>query len=270
MEVNGLWDHFDTVVMTDPDLGNGVHRREVLAEFQEMIRAAPLQPGFEQAVEDKCNTDFAGQQLTFRASTNGDDLGGLHGAHLYGSAVGDPGDPDLSLCDAIREVYASAWSCRTADERGYAGIDHHDLGVALLVQPHLSEPTANGAAITGNIFDQTGMEPAFFVEVQLGSESVTQPDAGVFNEQYLHYYHHDGSPIVMLRYSNLVPPATQVLTAEQSGQLGSALDEVHQFFGPVYAQADPLFYAMETEFELDGNGDLFLSSVRVSPSWERQ
>ncbi len=274
MEYNGLWDHYDNVLMTDDDFfGDAAYRQMRLEEFQAMIMAAPLQPGFEQAVTDKCNADFPGIPMRFRSSTNAEDLGDFTGAGLYTSMTGDPSDPDRRIADAIRTVYASVWGPRAYEERDYYGIEHRKVGMALLSHRSFPDEEANGVAVTGNIFDQTGMQSAFFVNAQAGGESVVLPDPGVTTDQFSYYFHQVGSPITFLGHSNLIAHDDRVLTVSQTHDLGIALDAIHQYFVPVYGDAG-IFYAMDTEFKFDddGSGDdnwnLYMKQARKFPSWE--
>jgi len=277
MEYNGLWDHYDNVLLQDQQfLDDPVYRQTKLEELEEMIRDAPLQPGFEQIVIDKMNNtpEFAGRRMRFRSSTNAEDLGDFTGAGLYTSKSGDPNDPDRLVADAIRGVYASVWGPRAYEEREFYGINHRNVGMALLSHRSFPEEEANGVAITGNIFDQSGLEPAFFVNVQAGGDSVVLPDPGVFTDQFIYYFSQVGSPITFVGHSNLIPADETVLTVQQTYELGKALDAIHRYFLPVYGLDDPFFYAMDTEFKFDddGSGDdnwqLYMKQARKFPSWE--
>jgi hypothetical protein len=70
-------------------------------------------------------------------------------------------------------------------------------------------------------------------------------------------------PITYLTHSNLIlsPPAGDetVLSPDQILQLGQALDAIHQRFsyayGPLAAQANTGFYAMDVEFKFDSEDD---------------
>ena len=277
MLYNGLWDHYDNVLLQDQDfLDDPVYRQTKLEEFEEMIRNAPLQPGFEQMVIDKINNTpaFAGRRMRFRSSTTAEDLGEFTGAGLYISKSGDPLDPDRTVADAIRTVYASVWGPRPYEERGFYGIDHRKVGMALLSHRSFPEEEANGVAITGNIFDQSGLEPALFINVQAGGDSVVLPDPGVFTDQFIYYFQQVGSPITFVGHSNLIPNGDTVLTIEQTYALGRALDEIHRYFLPVYGTTDPFFYAMDTEFKFDDddsgddNWNLYMKQARKFPSWQ--
>jgi hypothetical protein len=140
--------------------------------------------------------------------------------------------------------------------------------MALLVHRSFPDEDANGVAITGNIFDALGLEPAFYVNVQLGEESVVLPDQGVTTDQYLHYYTQPGQPVVYLGHSNLVEDGETVLSLTQANQLGAALQAIHMHFLPAYGTSGG-FYAMDTEFKFDSTGgdgpELFVKQARPYP-----
>jgi len=272
MEYNGFWAHYDDILAQDYNfVTDPAYRQVKLEEFQQMILSAPLQPGFAQLVTDKCNNDFPGTPMRFRSSTNAEDLGDFTGAGLYTSQTGDPTDPDRTIADAIRTVYASVWGPRAFEEREYYGIDHRKVGMALLSHRSFPDEEANGVAITGNIFDQTGLQPAFFVNAQAGGESVVLPDPGVSTDQFIYYFLQIGSPISFTGHSNLIPHDETVLTVGQTHELGIALNAIHLYFSPVYSQDDPFFYAMDTEFKFDDDGggewNLYMKQARKFPSW---
>ncbi len=275
MNYNGLWDYYDNVLMQDQDfVDDPAYRFDKLVEFEQMIHDSPLQPGFEQMIIDKINNtpEFVGIRMRFRSSTNAEDLGDFTGAGLYISKSGDPNDPDRTIADAVRTVYGSVWGPRAYEERQFYGIDHRRVGMALLSHRSFPEEEANGVAITGNIFDQSGMEPAFFINVQAGGESVVLPDPGVFTDQLIYYFDQVGSPITFVGHSNLVPNGETVLTVDQTHDLGIALAAIRAYFAPVYGGS--LFYAMDTEFKFDDDGvpggpwNLYMKQARKFPSWQ--
>ena len=206
-------------------------------------------------------------RMRFRSSTNAEDLGSFTGAGLYTSKTGDPSDPDKTIEDAIGKVWASVWGQRAYEERAYWGIDHTRVGMALLCHRSFPDEEANGVAITNNLFDTSGLEPAFYVNVQLGEESVVKPEAGVISDQFLYYFDLPNQPIVYLASSSLVADGDTVLTERQIYDLGVALKQVHTFFAPAYG--DSSFYAMDTEFKFDGEAGeepiLYLKQARPYP-----
>ena len=274
METTGL-DQVAAEMMADPAFtGDSVVRQAKLTELQAAIVAAPIDPAFLQLVQDKLAADFPGVRMRFRSSTNAEDLDGFTGAGLYTSKTGDPNDPHRPVADAIRKVWASIWNYKAYDEREYRGIDHLAVGMALLCHRSFPDEEANGVALTANLFDATGLEPGFYINVQEGGESVVLPPAGVTTDQLIYYYYNAGRPAIFLSHSSLVPAGETVLTSTELYHLGRGLEAVHRFFLPTYGPpaGDPTrFYAMDVEFKFDGEpGEtptLFIKQARPHPGW---
>ncbi len=274
MEDNGF-DAQVQALLDDPLVAaNPVERDARLGALRDAMRAAPLDPAFLDAVLGKLAADFPGVRMRFRSSTNAEDLDGFTGAGLYTSKTGDPSDPDKPVADAIRKVWASVWTSRAFQERAYRSIDHRAVGMALLVHRSFPDEEANGVALTANIFDPSGLEPGFYVNVQKGGTSVVKPPLGVTTDQFIYHYTFPGQPLVFLTHSSLVPPGETVLTLAQTYALGQALDEIHTFYMPLYGPPpeDPTrFYAMDVEFKFDGDpGEepaLYVKQARPHPGW---
>jgi hypothetical protein len=147
--------------------------------------------------------------------------------------------------------------------------------MALLVHRSFPDEEANGVAITANPFDPSGLEPGFYVNVQIGEESVVQPEPGVTTDQFIYHFEMPGQPIVFLARSNLVSKGKTVLTKAQTYKLGIALQEIHKFFYPLYGKDPGKWYAMDTEFKFDQPVDadpksepvLFVKQARPYPGW---
>ncbi len=268
MEDNGLWEMVDEMLADEEFLSDPNVRATRLEELQDAIKAAPVDPLLLAELTTKIETGpYGTTRMRFRSSTNAEDLGSFTGAGLYTSKTGDISDPDKTIEDAIIKVWASVWGQRAYEERAYWGIDHTKVGMALLCHRSFPDEEANGVAITNNLFDPSGLEPAFYVNVQLGEASVVQPEAGVISDQFLYYFDLPNQPIVYLASSSLIPAGETVLTERQVYDLGVALKEVHTFFAPAYGDAS--FYAMDTEFKFDGeDGEepvLYLKQARPYP-----
>lgn len=225
-----------------------------LLRLRQDMQTAPIDPVFLAALIDKLRTEYPGTRMRFRSSTNAEDLDGFTGAGLYRSASGDPDDPNRPVADAIRKVWASVWSFRAFEERSYRSISHLDVGMALLVHRSFPDEEANGVAVTANPFDPSGIDPAFYINVQLGEESVVKPEPGISTDELLYQYNRPGQPVIYLRHSNLVPAGESVLDSAQLYSLGTALDAIHNHFYESYGPPvdDPgRFYGMDVEFKFD-------------------
>jgi hypothetical protein len=146
------------------------------------------------------------------------------------------------------------------------------VGMALLVHRSFPDEEANGVAITANIYDPSGVEPAFYVNVQKDGVSVVLPDPSITSEQFLYYFEMEGQPIVYMGYSSLVPEGQKILTKRQVYDLGMALAEIHTFFQHLYGEDKNKWYAMDTEFKFDQPVDdpasepvLFMKQARPYP-----
>jgi hypothetical protein len=209
--------------------------------------------------------------MRFRTSTNSEDLEGFPCAGCYESHTGDPAKWD-SVLEAIKETFSSIWLFRTFEERSYYGIDHKSVGMALLVHHNFPDEEANGVAITANPFDEAGLDPAFYVNVQAGgSAEVVHPPPGVTSDQFLYYFSVPNQPITYLTHTNLV--SGNVLTVKQIHELGVALDAIHDRFSAAYGPAagNTGFYAMDIEFKFDDDADktkpatLYIKQARPYP-----
>lgn len=269
MRENGF-DQQVAALLADPTfVVDAALRDQRLEELRDAMRAGAVNPDFEALLVNKLNSDFPGVRMRFRSSTNAEDLDGFTGAGLYTSRSGEPADPESPVLDAVRRVWSSVWSFRAFEERSYRSIDHTAVGMALLVHRSFPEEEANGVALTNNPFDKSGVDPAFYVNVQQGELSVVQPEPGTTTEEFLHYFDVQNQPVSYLSNSNLVPTGTRVLQNSQVQELGVALDRIRSHFAGAYAPAAGAassWWAMDVEFKFDAEGDevppLFIKQAR--------
>lgn len=274
MEENG----FDDVVadiLADPEARDDpLVRAARLEELRADMEATPVDPAFETLLYDKLEARWPeAPRVKFRSSTNAEDLEGFTGAGLYESWGGDPDDPTRPVLDAVRKTWSSLWAFRAFEEREYRRIDHSAVAMAILCNLSFVEEEANGVAITANLFDRAGLEPAFYVNAQAGEESVVQPPAGVTSDQFIYYYQMPNQPIVFIAHSSLVPEGESVLTRAQTYELGTALQAVHDYFYDAYGGDPEKFYAMDVEWKLDdisGEPRIWIKQARPYPGWDSQ
>jgi hypothetical protein len=155
---------------------------------------------------------------------------------------------------AIRKTWAGVWYYRTFEERAYHSIDHKRIGMALLVHHNFAAEEANGVAVTANIFDPSGLEPGFYMNVQWGGNAeVVAPPPGITSDSAILYYSGGNVTTTYLTHSNLVADGTTVLSQAQVLQLATALDSIQKRFSPAYGPAagNTGFYAMDVEFKFD-------------------
>ncbi len=278
MRENGLWDRLATLLADSRFRGDSAWRAEQLRGFQAAMRAGAVSDELQTAMRARIAALYADTQtatpslLRFRTSTNSEDLEGFPCAGCYESHSGDPARWS-DVLDAIRETYASGWSYRTVEERHYYGVDHRSVGMGLLVHLNYPDEDANGVAVTGNPFDASGLDPAFYVNVQFGGDAeVVHPPPGVSSDQFLYYFSQPGQPTTFIARSTLVPAGHTVLTARQTYDLGRALDAIHQRFSPAYGPgaSNTGWYAMDVEFKFDnvvpwGTPQLIVKQARPYP-----
>jgi hypothetical protein len=215
---------------------------------------------------------FPGESIRFRSSTNSEDLGQFTGAGLYDSETGDPalaGDQHDSVAWAMKKVWSQVWNPRAYEEREFFSMKHLGVGMALLVHANFPQEEAQGVALTNNPFDPSGLEPAFFVNGQVGNNDVVTPDRGVLPESYLQYFNSPGQPVVYMQHSSLVLEGETVLSESQVSRLGVALDAIHKYFFSAYG-SEGGWYALEVDWKFDdkfspGDPRLFIKQARPYP-----
>jgi Pyruvate phosphate dikinase, AMP/ATP-binding domain len=274
MEENGLFDRVDAL-LEDADFATDPALREAeLARLRADMLTSPVSEEFQEILRAKLAADYPGITIRFRTSTNSEDLDGFPCAGCYESQTGDPANWETVL-DAVRGAWSSIWLFRTFEERSYYGIDHHSVGMALLVHHNFPAEEANGVAVTNNPFDVEGLEPAFYVNVQWGGQAeVVHPPAGVTSDSFLYFFGNPNQPVTFLAHSNLVPEGETVLTSAQTYELGVALDAIHDRFSAAYGPkaGNKGWYAMDVEFKFDDMGQadgkphLYIKQARPYPA----
>lgn len=273
MTDNGLWVHIEEM-MASPEWADPDYRTQALEDFKDELRDMPMRPEVVELIRAKAVEMFPGEDARFRSSTNSEDLGAFTGAGLYNSETGDPdiaGDGSDSIEWAVKKVWSQVWNPRAYEERDYYSMNHLDVGMGLLVHPNFPEEESNGVALTNNPYDTSGLEPAFYVNAQVGGEDVVTPELGLLPDAYLHYFYYPGQPIVYIQHSSLVAEGETVLTNEEAYELGVALDSIHSFFQEAYG-GDGDWYALEVDWKFDdkyvpGEPQLFIKQARPFAGW---
>jgi hypothetical protein len=255
MQTNGYFDRIDQLQQDADFVADSSVRYDALAALRTDMESGILDSTLEAQLKAKLATpDFASYtKIRFRTSTNSEDLEAFPCAGCYESHTGNPNNWE-TIRAAIRLAYASTWLFRTFEERTYYGVDHKSVSMALLVHEGFADEEANGVAITNNIYDSSGLDPAFYINVQQGGDAeVVHPPKGVQSDQILYYYSEPNQPISYLAHSNLIPVGTNVLTKYQIYTLGTALDAIHQRFSDAYGpgSGNNGWYAMDVEFKFD-------------------
>jgi hypothetical protein len=256
MQANGVYDRIAALQADATFRTDAAVRQARLNELQTTILNGTVDQALQDLLRAKIAAEYPTGKIRFRTSTNSEDLDGFPCAGCYDSHTGNPADWN-NVLTAIKKTWASAWSYRTFEERSYYGVDHRSVGMALLVHYNFPDEEANGVAVTSNIFDASGLDPAFYVNVQQGGDiEVVAPPPGVTSDQFLYYFTQPGQPVTYLARSSLVASGQTVLTSAQIRELGTALAAIHQRFSPAYgpASGNTGWYAMDVEFKFDDDG----------------
>lgn len=271
MTENGLFEQIEAMLEDAEFKADPALREQKLKALRDAITTAPINQTFQDKLKQKLDTDYPGQSMRFRSSTNSEDLEGFPCAGCYESHTGRANDWAHTL-DAIRKTWATIWLFRTFEERSYYGVDHKSVSMALLVHHNFADEEANGVALTANPYDSVGVEPAFYVNVQWGGYAeVVHPPPGVTSDAFLYFFSAQNQPITYLSRSNLVPAGESVLSTSQTYELGKALQAIHTAFSPVYGPAagNTGWYAMDIEFKFDDEGltepALYIKQARPHP-----
>jgi len=235
---------------TDPAL-----RAEGLARVRQRILDQPVEPSLLVEVEAAVRARFGQERVRFRSSSNTEDLPNFNGAGLYTSISAELGDPERSVPDALRTVWASLWSARAYDERAYAGIQRDTLGMGVLCHPASLGEGANGVGVSRNILEPIRGDQ-YYINAQLGEASVTNPAPAISTEQMVYQWYRSPSVLYQSQSSLLgayaVAPKT-VLDAGDVVDVACALQAVSNHFRPLLDPAAAnAWFAMEIEFKFMG------------------
>lgn len=229
---------------TDP-----LHRAEILERVQTLMLDHPVEPVLLLTIIDQVQRRFQSRRVRFRSSSNAEDLPGFNGAGLYTSISAEIGDPDRTVEDALRTVWASLFTARAYDEREISRVNHDLVAMGVLVHEAFLQEAANGVGVSRNLSDPNRGD-IYYVNVQTGEASVTNPAPGVTTEAFTYRWTRPPTK-TLLSVSNLTF-GNPVMTEAEELEVGCALAAVHQHFEPLIDpdNEDPWF-AMEIEFKLE-------------------
>jgi hypothetical protein len=215
----------DAAFRKDPEV-----RRARLDALRAEMLAAPVPAEIVADLIQRVRATLPPGRVRLRSSTNAEDLPGFNGAGLYRSTRVDPGDP-ADVARGLREVWASTWLWAAFEEREYYRIDHHSVGMAILVQQSIDDDVANGVAITANPFSQGN--PGFFINAQLSSGSVTGARGDEIPEQIIYYTYEGGRGFERLSRSSRAGGAV-ILEDAVVEELQRDLAVIHRAFTDDY------------------------------------
>ena len=260
MKKTGLYDDAKKM-MADPQFkGDAKTREQMLDAFRRKVRRTDVPAELATQISALQKKFPADQPLRCRSSTNNEDLEGFNGAGLYDSYTHRPDEGDLG--STIKQVWSSLWSFRAFDEREFWRIDHMSAAMGVAVHPNSDDETANGVAITKNIYDPNW--PGFYVNAQVGESLVTNPDpSAVPDEMLISAIGPNGEyEVQKIRSSSLTEGGKPVLTREQLQELVSVMEKIQEHFKAVYGRSGDATFAMDLEFKILDSGKLWVKQAR--------
>lgn len=255
MKANGFYDRVEKLLADERFRDDPAVQDRELESLRDAIEAAPM-PGWMMDQLTTVQQAFpTGTGIRCRSSTNNEDLPGFSGAGLYDSKTQRPDEGHLSKC--ITQVYASTWNLRAFLERDFYRIDHLRTAMGVALHPNFDDEAANGVAVSADpVYDTPG---AYYVNVQLGEDLVTNPQAMSVPESLL--LAADGTVGVISR-SNLAEPGELLLRDADLASLRASLATIHDRFAALYAPAAGERFAMEIEFKITKDDRLSIKQAR--------
>eukprot|EP01080_Neovahlkampfia_damariscottae_P003772 gene3772-6660_t len=149
-----------------------------LEEIQEQIDSIKIN----QKLLKKIKKYMKKEQYIFRSSSNAEDLPNFNGAGLYQSIkVTNPSDIQFT----IKSIWKSIYSPHAIGERNKFKIDHSKVGMAILIQPYISNIKFSGVALTKS-HRYEDFDPVM-INIQPTSGYVTDSSGG-FPEQVILFH----------------------------------------------------------------------------------
>jgi phosphoenolpyruvate synthase/pyruvate phosphate dikinase len=199
--------------------------------------------------------------IRMRSSTNNEDLPGFSGAGLYDSFTHNPDEGHISK--TVKQVFASLWNFRAFEAREFHRIDHLQAAMGVLVHPNYSNERANGVAVSDDIVYQTQgqrLGRTYYVNVQVGEDLVTNPDAeSVPEEMLLNSITSSADRVV--RMSSRAP-GQSLLSPEHREEMRVYLNRIHNKFRELYKVQPGQPFAMDIEFKVTAEGRLEIKQAR--------
>jgi len=240
---------------------DSVFREAALNGIRYLFGHIPVDQDFADLLDGKVSAVFGNTGIRLRSSTNAEDLEEFSGAGLYESLGANTGDKVPS--ERIRKVWASVWNWRAFEERAYMGLKHTDVKMGVAVHRAFPAELANGVLITRNLMDPA--VDGFYVNVQIGEISVTNPEDGSLPEVFVASPAGSQLMTIRSRWSSLSEGAS-IMTDQEIIDLYVAARELHDEFLALYG-ANPMTFALDIEFKLD-SPDRKLAIKQARPySW---
>ena len=259
MQENGLYDDAKKMI-ADPKFQASVQaREEALTKFRKKVKKATVPKDLAAALDDMVAKFPKGQNIRLRSSANAEDAKDFSGAGLYDSKTFKP-DAGETIGDEIKKVWASAWTYRAFEERDFHSVDHFQTAMGVAAHPNFKGEKANGVAVTKDIYNPNF--EGFYINSQVGEDLVTNPGAGATPEELLISALGLQGEFVTQELSSSSLTDQPVLSANQIGELVSAMQRIQRHFAKLYGEAGNPAFAMDLEFKIDVNNQLVIKQAR--------
>ena len=259
MKFNGLYGQARTMMAQPLFQNSPLFRAALLEQFRKTITDAPVPSQMSDSIEAMFGIFAPGTTLRARSSTNNEDYEGFNGAGLYSSYTHHLDEGRFEK--TVKQVWASLWNYRAFEEREFWRVDHFAAAMGVLVHANYEDEQANGVGVTTNIFDPRWA--GHYVNVQVGENLVTNPEAGSIPEEYLIARLAGLSDeIQYIRFSSQLPDGETVLSREQALDLKAKMDVIHDHFRARYNPLNSSTWAMEVEFKITESGRLLIKQAR--------
>ena len=149
---NGL-DKAVAAMLADPKFQSELAaRKDHLASLRKRFLEGKVNDLLVAQILRKVHSEYGGEGLFVRSSTNSEDLPNFNGAGLYSTFPN--ARTDEQIIQAVKFVWGSVWNFEAFEARQRAGIDHDKVYMGVLVQRGINADSA-GVMITGNPFDRS-------------------------------------------------------------------------------------------------------------------
>jgi hypothetical protein len=228
-----------------------------LKKIRSVIKNTKADSSFVRILNDLCFSKFGRNKVRFRSSSNCEDEEGFNGAGLYTSASGIAGDSAKSIEEAVKKVWASAWTLRSFKERNYFNIEQSGVCMAILVHPAFDSELVNGVAITKNLYRKYDF--GFVINMQKGEEEVVSPKKNILCEQVVSFMNNPSADFYnkyrsaeWISFSSLSNNES-LISADELLQLSQQLEVIKNHFYNLYKafpEKEYKDFAMDVEFKL--------------------
>ena len=258
-----------TIIVREDFLADSPLRAALLHGVRWKIEHSPVDATFSADLDAAILAKFGPHpiKMRLRSSTNAEDLPGFSGAGLYQSFTASNSDPSKSPTKVIPRTWGSVWTFRAFEERSYWRVSHLDVRMGVLIHESFPDEQCNGVIISENVADPTSW--GFYVNVQQGEASVTNPEGGITPETFTIYWNWLPGPIGgaanievrvdRVRYSSL-SPGIALMTDAEIGRLAYAMVLAHDHFAKLYGKS---VLAFDAEFKInDALRNLYIKQIR--------